>query len=230
MTLQEIMDRLKTAATEETLHSMAKLGINTANALGVPLPDMRALEKELRRDHALALELWATGVHEARILATGIADPNQVDDEMLENWLAEIKSWDLCDKFCANLACKAEGGKMKMYQWAVQDEIFVKRAGFSMMAVYALKDQTLTENEIESFSTLILNECEDSRTYVKKAVAWALKNIGKRDAAHRQQAIKIAKAMKDVAGKTGKSIATEVLSELNSADTKKKFKPQKKRY
>lgn len=230
MTLNETMDRLKAASNEETLHEMAKMGINTAHALGVPLKDLRAIIKDMRRDHALALELWATGINEARIIAVNIADKSLADDEFLEKWVSEINSWDLCDQFCTALASKTESGKMKMYQWAVQDEMYIKRAGFALMAIYALKDEALTENEVDSFSTLIMNECDDSRTYVKKAVAWALKNIGKRDEAHRLKAVKIAKAMRDLSGKTGKSTATEVLSELNSPEEKNRHKPKKKSY
>lgn len=227
MNSTEIIEKLKSLADETTRHDMAKLGINTRTALGVPIKEVRAMVKELRKNHDVALELWESGIHEARIIATYMVDKDKCDETFLEKWVSEIDSWDLCDQFCANVACKAEIGKMKMYQWAVQDETFLKRAGFSMMANFAAKDLTLTDAELDSFSTLILNECDDGRIYVKNAVAWALKNIGKRDEENHKRAVKIAKVMKDTAGKTGKATATEVLSDINSEEVKKKLKGRK---
>lgn len=220
MTLEETLTKLQEAGSEENLLSMAKAGINVTNAFGVQIPAIRAMAKEIRIDHELALELWATGKHEARILATMIADKKLADSEFLEKWVLEINSWDLVDQFCTNLASKTETGKLKVYEWAVQNESFVKRAGFALIACYAVKDKDLSENEIESFCTLILNECDDSRNYVRKGVSWALRNIGKRDDKCRKIAVTLAKHMKDEPSKTARATATEVLTELNSRDVK----------
>lgn len=227
MTKDEILTILEEKSSEENKESMAKFGINTTNACGVTTADLREIGKKLRKDHALALELWETGIHEARILATMVADKNRMDNELLEKWVMEINSWDLCDQFCTNLAYKTESGKMKVYEWAVQNETFVKRAGFAMIANIAAKDETLTAAEIDSYCTLILNECDDSRNYVRKAVSWALRNIGKRDEDNRKLAVKIAKVMRDGGSKTAKTTATEVLNELNSKEVKTKFRQKK---
>jgi len=227
MTKDEILMILEEKSSQENKDSMAKFGINTANACGVTSADIREIGKKLRKDHALALELWETGIHEARILATMVADKNRMDDELLEKWVMEINSWDLCDQFCTNLAYKTESAKMKIYEWAVQNETFVKRAGFAMIANIAAKDETLTAAEVDSYCTLILNECDDSRNYVRKAVSWALRNIGKRDDDSRKLAVKIAKVMRDGGSKTAKTTATEVLNELNSKEVKTKFRPKK---
>ncbi len=227
MTLQEALDKINEFASEENKAEMAKIGINTAKACGTKVADLRSIAKDIRINHELALQLWDTEQHEARILATMIADKHQCGSELLEKWVMEINSWDLCDQFCNNIAYKAETGKMKAYEWAVQNEIFVKRAGFAIIANLALKDKELTESEIDSYFTLIMNECDDSRNYVRKAVSWALRNIGKRDEKNRQKAIKLAKHMKDETSKTAKTTATEVITELNSREVKAKNKRTK---
>ncbi|MCD8552813.1 DNA alkylation repair protein [Seleniivibrio sp.] len=227
MTKEEVLTILKEKSSEENKEGMAKFGINTANAYGVTVADLREISKKLRKDHDLALELWDTGIHEARILATIFADKNRMDSDLLEKWVMDINSWDLCDQFCTNLAYKTESGKLKVYEWAVQNETFVKRAGFVLIANFASKDETLTQAEIDSYCTLILNECDDSRNYVRKAVSWALRNIGKRNEDYRKHAVKIAKVMRDGGSKTAKTTATEVLNELNSKEVKTKFRPKK---
>lgn len=227
MTKDEILVFLEEKKSDENKESMAKTGINTANAYGVSINELRYLAKKLRKDHDLAIELWATGIHEARIIATFIADKNRTDNELLEKWVMDINSWDLCDHFCNNLAYKTESGKMKVYEWCVQNETFVKRAGFALIANFAAKDETLTDAEVDSYCTLILNECDDSRNYVRKAVSWALRNIGKRDEDNRKLAVKVAKVMRDGGSKTAKTTATEVLNEVNSKEVKSKFKPKR---
>ena len=223
MNLQETLDRIKAEATPENLEEMAKQGVNTQNACGTTVTALRALSKEIRLNHELALELWATGQHEAKILATMIADKRVFTPELLEEWVLSINSWDICDQFCTNIAYKTEAGVMKAYEWCVQDEIFVKRAGFAIIANLAAKKEP-TEAEIDSFLTLILNECADSRNYVRKAVSWALRNIGKIDEKNRKKAIQLAKYMKDDSSKTAKTTATEALTELNSKEVKTKSK------
>lgn len=227
MTKEEILTTLKEKSSEENKEGMVKSGINTKDAYGVSAADLREMSKKFRKDHDLALELWETGIHEARILATVLADKNRADGELLEKWVMEINSWDLCDQFCNNLAYKTESGKMKVYEWAVQNETYIKRAGFALIANFAAKDETLTEAEIDSYCTLILNECDDSRNYVRKAVSWALRNIGKRDEVNRKLAVKIAKVMRDGGSKTAKTTATEVFNELNSKEVKTKFRRKK---
>ena len=224
MTLQETLDKIMSLGSQENLEGMAKVGINTAKACGATVTDLRKLAKEIKIDQALALKLWETGQHEARILATMIADKHQCDSDLFEKWVMEVNSWDLCDQLCNNLVYKTELGKMKAFEWCAQDEIFVKRAGFAIIANLAAKNKELTDAEIDSYSTLILNECADSRNYVRKAVSWALRNIGKRDEKNRQRALKIAKYMKDEGSKTAKTTSTEVLTELNSKENKPKSK------
>jgi len=226
MTSEQILVKLKELSTEETLKSMARSGINTAKASGVTMVSIREIAKEIGTNHELALSLWKTDNHEARILATIIADPALADDQLLEDWVLSINSWDLCDQFCNNLVIQTDFAPLKIVDWCIKDETFVKRAGFSTMAVYALKQPGLREKDIESFFTLILNECWDKRTYVRKAVSWALRNIGKRDLHCNRKAVKIAKILKDEGLAPARETANEAIKELQKPDLLKKLKDQ----
>lgn len=224
MTAEEIISRLKELGSEENRKGMAKYGINTENALGVTVNDVRAIAKEIGTDQKLAESLWKTGIHEARIMATVIADPAETDISLLDDWVQDIRSWDLCDQFCNNLVVHTPYAGMKIVEWCTQDEAFVKRAGFSTLANYALKNPDVREKDIEGYFTLILSECGDSRNYVRKAVSWALRSIGKRSLHYNRKAVKIAKIMKDEDLKPAKLTASEAIKELQKSDLLKKLK------
>lgn len=224
MTAAEIISKLKSMGSEENRKGMAKYGINTANAVGVTVLAVREMAKETGTDHELALELWNSGVHEARIMATVIADPEKTDSALLEKWVEDLNSWDLCDQFCNNLVTHTKHAREKVIEWCVQDEAFIKRAGFSTMANYALKSPELNDKELDGFLTLILNECGDKRNYVRKAVSWALRNIGKRNLHCNRKAVKLAKMLKDEDLKPAKETAAEALKELQKSELLKKLK------
>jgi len=224
MTTQEILDKLKSLASDSDKTSMAKLGINTDNAYGVTVQHIREISKEIGTNHEMAIELWNTKVHEARILATIIADPALADYNLLDDWADDINSWDLCDQFCNNFVYHTEFAMGKILEWSIQDEQFVKRAGFATMANYALKHPDLREKDVDGFFGLILNECWDKRNYVRKAVSWALRNIGKRNLHYNRKAVKIAKQMKEENLKPAKETASEAIKELQRSDLLKKLK------
>lgn len=224
MTAEMILAKLKELGSEENRKGMAKFGINTEKACGVNVYEVRNIAKETGTDHKLALELWQTGVHEARILATVIADPAMCDSGLLDRWVQDIKSWDLCDQFCNNLVINTGHAKAKILEWCTQDETFIKRAGFSTMANFALKDPDVREKDIDGFFTLILNECGDKRNYVRKAVSWALRNIGKKSLHYNRKAVKIAKILKDEDLAPARETASEALKELQKSDLIKKLK------
>ena len=226
MTLQDILNRLESEGNEENRKGMAKFGINISSAYGVAVVFVREMAKEIGTDHDLAEKLWKTGKHEARILATIIADPMLADSEFLDEWAEDINSWDLCDQFCNNLVSQTPFAMQKILEWCVTDEQFIKRAGFSTMANYALKQPDLREKDIDGFFSLILNECGDKRNYVRKSVSWALRNIGKRSLHYNRKAVKIAKIMKEDETRAAKETASEAIKELQKSDLLKKLKQQ----
>ena len=160
---------------------MARFGINTERAFGIGIPVLRTLAREIGRDHALAAELWESGTHEARILATMIDDPKLVESAQMERWVRDLDSWDLCDQACGNLFRRTRFAYAKAARWSRSEREFTKRAGFALMATLASGDQAASDGKLRAFLPLIASGASDQRNFVKKAVSWALRGIGKRN-------------------------------------------------
>ena len=216
VTLDEVLDRLRALSRPDQLEGMARYGINTETALAVRIPELRKLAKTIGCDHELAGELWATGIHEARILAAMVDDPEQVSDEQLESWVAKFNSWDLCDQVCSNLFDKTAFAWDKAHDWAAREETFVKRAGFTLMACLAVHDKRAKNPAFETFFPVIEREATDPRNYVRKAVNWALRQIGKRNRPLNMEAIVLAKKLAAAEDRTAKWIGRDALDELTS--------------
>ena len=189
MECEDILQRLKSLANAENVAGMARFGINPQNTLGISVPVLRKMAREIGRDHALAQELWSSGVHEARILAALVDDPRLVTEAQMDAWAADFDSWDVCDQCCANLFDKTEPAYRKAVEWAARDEEFVKRAGFALMAALAWHDKRAPDEAFLAFLPVIQRESVDGRNFVRKAVNWALRTIGKRNAALNIRAI-----------------------------------------
>jgi 3-methyladenine DNA glycosylase AlkD len=176
----EIVGYLRSKANPDNVAGMARFGISTERTLGVNIPLLRELAKTHRRDHGLALELWRTGIHEARILASLVDDPETVTEEQLEGWVSEIESWDVCDQCCANLFARTPFAWDKAVEWSGRPEEFIKRAGFVLMARLAVQEKKASAERFQPFFALMRREAMDERNFVKKAINWALREIGKR--------------------------------------------------
>ncbi|MDH3944308.1 MAG: DNA alkylation repair protein, partial [Anaerolineae bacterium] len=181
--VENILAKLKQMGNPEDAEGMARFGINTEKAYGIRIPALRKLGKEIGRDHELALGLWETGMHEARILASMVDDPEQVTEAQMDAWAGDFNSWDLCDQCCGNLFDKTPFAYDKAVEWSGREEEFVKRAGFAMMAWLAVHNKKTEDGLFEVFLPIIVREAPDERNYVKKAVNWALRQIGKRNLA-----------------------------------------------
>lgn len=203
---------------------MARYGINTSAAYGVSLPKLRQLAKELGRDHGLAGELWAAGVHEARMLACFIDDPRLVDDDQLERWVSGFDSWDLCDQCVSSLFDRTALAYEKAFAWSKRPEEFVKRAGFAMMAALAVHDKTAADDRLAEFLPVIKREAFDERNFVKKAVNWALRQIGKRNLNLNRAAIAAAEEIQRLESPTARWIAADALRELNGEAVQERLK------
>ncbi|MGH2594592.1 MAG: DNA alkylation repair protein, partial [Actinomycetota bacterium] len=174
---------------------MARVGINVERALGVSIPDLRRLARRHRPDHSLAIGLWRTGVHEARILASMVDDLAQVTPEQMEAWVVGFDSWDLCDQVCGNLFEATPFGMKVARAWARRPEEFVKRASFALVAEHAVHDRTSPDSAYTAWFPAIRRGAADERNYVKKSVSWALRSIGKRNLALNAAAIREAEAL-----------------------------------
>lgn len=224
MTFAEVMQELERNARPEALEGMAKSGINIESALGVSIPNLRKIAKTTGLDHPLAKELWKTGVHDARILASMIEDPARVTEALMERWVKKFDSWDLCDQCCMNLFRKTPFAWKKAFEWAVREEEFVKRASFSLVATLAVHDKETSAARFEEFLHVIEKASLDERNYVMKAVNWALRQIGKRDRRLNASAIRQARRIEKLDSTAAKWIATDALRELESEKVKAKLK------
>ena len=194
--LTAVMDELTGKASESSRAGMARYGINVAHAFGVSVPELRRMAKALGTDHDLALALWDTGNHEARLLAGMVDDPAAVTEAQMEEWAAGFDSWDVCDQVTSNLFDRTPFAYDKVRAWSAAEDEWVKRAAFATAAALAVHDKAAPDERFLAILELVRREAGDGRNFVKKAVNWALRNIGKRNAALHTAAIDAAAVAK----------------------------------
>ncbi len=195
---------------------MARYGINTERAYGVSVRRLREIAKSVGRNHETAQQLWETGMHEARILASLVDEPVKVTPESMEAQVRGFNSWDLCDGFCNNLFRKTPFAHAKVQEWTAREETFVRRAGFALMANLAVHDKRAADSLFAGYLKLIEGAAADERNFVKKAVNWALRQIGKRSATLNKAAIACAERLASQESKAARWIAKDALRELTS--------------
>jgi len=229
MKYEEILKKLISMSNPEAVKGMARYGINPKNNLGVSIYKLRPIAKEIGRDHDLALNLWDSGIHDARLLACFIEDPAKVTGEQMDSWAKDFDSWDVCDQACTSLFDLTPLAWTKIFEWAKRDEEFVKRAAFSIIAGLAVHDKKASDKEFEQFSTLIKKHSVDERNYVKKAVNWALRNVGKRNLVLNKQMIKLSKEIQKIDSKSAKWIANDAIRELSSEKVRNRLIEKEKK-
>ena len=222
-TVQEVLQRLQALANPENVAGMERFGINPQGTLGISIYVLRPLAKEIGIDHKLALELWQSGIHEARILAAYIDDVALVDEAQLEAWVRDFDSWDVCDQVCSSLFDRTPYAWDKAVTWSERDEEFVKRAGFVLMAALAAHARKTPDERFEVFFEIILREACDERNFVKKAVNWALRGIGKRSQYLNRLAIEAAQRMAEIPCRAARWNAKDALRELQSEKIQKRL-------
>jgi len=178
---------------------------------------MRQIAKELGKDHGLALALWKTGSPDARIIASMIDEPEKVTEAQMERWVSAFDSWDVCDQVCDNLFQKSTLGWQKAIEWSERDEEYVKRAAFALMAGLAWHDKGAGDERFISFLPIIARGAGDERNFVKKAVNWALRNIGKRNRKLNKAAVRTARTLQKLDSKAARWVAADAIRELTSA-------------
>ena len=223
MKYNDILKKLKELSNPKAVEGMARFGINPENTYGVSIPNLRKITKEVGKDHTLAQKLWASGIHEARILASMIDEPTAVSEEQMERWVKGFDSWDVCDQCCMNLFEKTEFAYQKCVEWSSNKQEFVKRAGFVLMARLAVSDKKAIDEQFMNFFPIIKRESVDNRNFVKKGVNWALRQIGKRNCKLNKMAIRIAKEIQEIDSKSSKWIASDALRELTDEKIQKRL-------
>jgi 3-methyladenine DNA glycosylase AlkD len=212
--VDKVLQQLEQMASPDARQGMARFGMAADQRLGVSVPDMRRLAKAIGRDHDLALALWATGVAEAQIVATMIADPGQMSEAQMDDWVKDIDSWDVCDQACMNLFEKTPYAWHKIHDWSKRDEEFVKRAGYALIACLAWHDKQAADERFVQLMPVIVQGATDDRNFVKKAVSWALRNVGKRNRHLNVVAIETAQEIQQIDAKPARWIARDALREL----------------
>jgi 3-methyladenine DNA glycosylase AlkD len=214
MDSEEVLARLAALGDPAAVAGMARFGITARLAYGVSVPALRALAREIGRDHDLAQSLWTTGVFEACLLAAMVAVPAQVDETLLEGWVLDFDNWAVCDGVCTDLFGRTPWAYDKAVSWSARNEEYVKRAGFVLMARLAVTDKTAPDARFEAFLPIIVREAGDPRDMVRKAVNWALRQIGKRNLALNARAIEVARAIHGLPARSAHWIASDALREL----------------
>jgi 3-methyladenine DNA glycosylase AlkD len=213
-TCEETVERLRSLGDPKAVEGMAQFGVHVAIALGVSAPNLRRLAKEIGKDHDLAGKLWKTGIHDARILAVLIDDLAKVTVPQMERWAGDFDSWAVCDAACCCLFDKTPHAWDKAVEWTGREPEYVKRAGFVLMASLAVHDKKAPDERFEAFLPLLVLHATDERNFVKKAVNWALRQIGKRNRRLNRLAVRAATEIRKIDSTAARWIASDALREL----------------
>lgn len=224
-TSEEIVEMLGLLGDPKAVAGAARFGIDVPDILGVSAPALRRLAKEIGTDHKLAGQLWRTGIHDARVLAALIDDPAKVTPSQMERWAKDFNSWAVCDAACCCLFDKTLYAWDKAVEWAARDEEYVKRAGFVVMAALAVHDKKAADGCFEAFLPYITQHADDERNFVRKAVNWALRQIGKRNLHLNKLAVETAKEIRAQNTKSARWIAADALRELTGDKVQARLKP-----
>ena len=222
--VEEILKKLQAKARPDQVEGMARYGMVAERRLGVSVPNMRRIAKDLGKDHKLALESWKTAIPEAMIIAAMIDEPEKLTERQMEEWVKDIDSWDVCDQVCMNLFEKTPLAWKKILDWAEREEEFVKRTAFALIACLAWHNKEAEDEKFTELVPVIKRGAMDERNLVKKAVNWALRNIGKRNPNLNQAAIGAAKEIQRIESRAARWIASNAIRELESESVQRRLR------
>lgn len=231
MTADEIIKKLESLENPANIAGMARFGIVTKKAFGISAPVLKSLAKDVKKQaenrHQLALELWASGIHEARAVAYLIDDPKQVTEAQMDDWVEDFDNWAICDSTCGTLFSRTPFAYEKVSEWSARDEEFIKRAGIVLMAWLAVHDKKADDEKIARFLPILESKADDERNFIKKAVNWSLRQIGKRSLNLHKLAVEAAERIKLQNTKPARWIAADALRELRNEKTLERLKGKK---
>ena len=234
MTVDEIIKKLESLENPTNIAGMARFGIVTKKAFGVSTPVLKELAKEIKKQttdrHKLALELWQTEIYEARVIAYLIDDAKQVTSAQMDSWVKDFDNWAICDGTCGHLFCKTTFAYEKVFEWSECEEEFIKRAGICLMAWLAVHDKKADDEKIAQFLPILETKSDDERNFIKKAVNWSLRQIGKRNLTLNKLAIETATRIKTRNTKAARWIAADALRELGNEKIKERLSKKSRAY
>jgi 3-methyladenine DNA glycosylase AlkD len=223
-TKKTILREFRALADPRVRAKMAHFNIHVADAHGISAPKLHALAGKIGRNHALAEQLWATGNHEAKCLAALIGDPARITSAQMNRWARAFDSWDVVDAACCYLFVHSALAWKKTAEWSRRQEEFIKRAAFSLMAYLAYKDKTAPDAKFLRLLKIIRRESRDDRNFVRKAVNWALRNIGKRNRVLNRAAIRTAREIRAINSSSARWIAADALRELTGPAVQRRLR------
>jgi len=224
LSAEAVIAEMKSKADPKAAAGMARFGISSKNTLGLSIPTIREMAKKIGTNHQVAQGLWQSGIHEARILAAFVDDPSLVTEAQMEKWVSEFDSWDVCDQVCSGLLDRTPFARAKALEWSKREEEFVKRAGYVLMAALAVHDKKAPDSEFLRFFGQIEKGSTDRRNFVKKAVNWALRQIGKRNLKLNRAALELAQKISKKDSPSARWIAADAIRELKSEAVQKKLR------
>ncbi|MFR6312288.1 DNA alkylation repair protein [Anaerofustis stercorihominis] len=216
MNSNEIINELKKMSDEKYKKNIIKLGIPEDRCIGVPMADLRKFSKNIKKDNDLARELWISGYHEAMLLSVLIMDKKSVTLEYIEEIMNDVISWDLCDHLCKNIIIKIKGYEDLIYKWSSSEKLYYKRAAFTLIASYVIHNKKADDEAQNKMLQIIEENSDDDREHVKKAVLWALKEIGKKDMEWKDKSAKVSNKLILSGIKSKVWIGNNALKELNT--------------
>jgi 3-methyladenine DNA glycosylase AlkD len=212
--VQSALAWLKSHSTKATLDGMARYAIPSDHAYGVAMRDIKALGKTLGRNHALAIALWDTGVYEARMLTSFVADPEKLTPAQMDRWCKDFDNWAFCDAMCFNLFDRSPHAWAKVTQWSSRRNEFEKRTAFALLWSLTVHDKRAGDEPFLQGLALIEREAGDERNFVKKAVNMALRAVGKRNQALKAAAVEVARRLASSEDATARWVGKDALREL----------------
>lgn len=216
MTAKEILHHLESLSNETNKAGMKRFAVGNETALGIKLPVLREFAKPFKKNHELAIDLWNLGIHEAMLMATMIEDPKKVTEQQMDAWTHQFYSWDICDQCCMNVFHKPEFALKKAFEYTHAKEEFVKRAGFAIMVSFSVHHKKADDEICKSFLPRLEAEAWDDRNFVKKAINWCLRTIGKRSSYLHPHALACAYRINEQPHRSARWIAKDAIRELNS--------------
>lgn len=229
MDIDKIITKLHSMQNPEAVKGMSRFGINQNNNLGISVYHLRQLAKKVGVNHDIALQLWNSGIHDARLLACFIDDPLKINGQQMNAWAHDFDSWDICDQACTSLFDKSPYAWDMVFIWSKSDHEFVKRGAFSLLAGLAIHDVKSNDNRFLDCVSLIKKNAVDDRNYVKKAVSWAVRNIGKRNLFLNKLMIKLSQEIIELESRSARWIARDALGELTSERVQIRIKKKEKK-
>jgi 3-methyladenine DNA glycosylase AlkD len=231
MTVDEIIKKLESLENPANIEGMKRFAIVTKKAFGVSAPILKELAKDIKKQtkdrHLLALELWKTEIHEARIIAYLIDNPKEITEKQMDSWVKDFDNWAICDGTCGHLFSRSEFAYKKVLEWSNREEEFIKRAGICLIAWLTVHDKKASDEKIAEFLPILEKKSDDERNFIKKAVNWSLRQIGKRSFYLNKLAIESAEKIKAQNTKSARWIAADALRELQNEKTHERLQKKK---